>query len=277
MSNNANLMQNTDSINVENTVTENQVVSNTETEPVLGNEETPSESNEKTQDTVYEDPENQDLSNTVTENQDQTSVSQRPSYEVVFFVKYKNSPRPSEEDICNYFNTYGSVHHVVCPTDRNFAFVFMTQLATDIEHRRTRTIISQIITEMDPNNRFHITVASSRRPRNRTNYQQRGRGFRNRWPRRIYQERKYYSNNQQGQSDDNNVGNNNLIPVYENTNTNRYRGGNRGRGRGRGSGRIFNQRRNRRYLQSPPTNASSDNQHIGQYLQSPPLSESYDD
>ena len=92
----------------------------------------------------------------------------RSVYEVVFFAKYKNSPRPNNEELISYFSTYGVVHHVVCPENAIFAFVFMTSLSTEEEHRRTRFTIGQIIRDMDPNCRFHITVASS----NRDRYQQ---------------------------------------------------------------------------------------------------------
>ena len=86
-----------------------------------------------------------------------------PRYEVVFFVRYHSSARPSCEEITNYFNKYGTVDHVNSPENRNYAFVFMASLNTAVEHRRTRTSISQIINEMTPENRFHITVASSNR------------------------------------------------------------------------------------------------------------------
>ncbi|XWV26053.1 putative low complexity protein [Tupanvirus soda lake] len=88
---------------------------------------------------------------------------EKVNYEVVFFVRYNNSDRPSSEEITNFFNNYGAVHHVNCPEGRNYAFVFMSSLSTTAEHRRTRTTISQIIHDMTPENRFHITVASSNR------------------------------------------------------------------------------------------------------------------
>lgn len=89
------------------------------------------------------------------------ATSTRNNYEVVFFARYKINPRPSAEDVTSFFNKYGVVHHVNCPEGRNFAFIFMTSLSTPVEHRRTRTTISQIIHEMTPETRFHITVASS--------------------------------------------------------------------------------------------------------------------
>ncbi|XWV24807.1 putative low complexity protein [Tupanvirus deep ocean] len=88
---------------------------------------------------------------------------EKVNYEVVFFVRYNNSDRPSSEEITNFFNNYGVVHHVNCPEGRNYAFIFMSSLSTTAEHRRTRTTISQIIHDMTPENRFHITVASSNR------------------------------------------------------------------------------------------------------------------
>lgn len=87
----------------------------------------------------------------------------KSNYEVVFFARYNNYPRPSVEEITKYFNKYGKVDHVNCPEGRNYAFVFISELSTPVEHRRTRTTISQIINDMTPENRFHITVASSNR------------------------------------------------------------------------------------------------------------------
>lgn len=88
---------------------------------------------------------------------------EKVNYEVVFFARYKHNPRPSNEDIIKFFNNYGVVHHVNCPDRRNYAFVFMNSLSTPVEHRRTRTTISQIIQDMNPENRFHISVANSNR------------------------------------------------------------------------------------------------------------------
>lgn len=91
---------------------------------------------------------------------------ERVNYEVVFFIKYTTINRPSTEEITNFFNNYGRVHHVKCPNNRNYAFVFMQSLNTPAEHRRTRWTISKIIENMTPENKFYITVASS----NRQNY-----------------------------------------------------------------------------------------------------------
>ena len=94
-------------------------------------------------------------------------LNQRNRYEVVFYVRYDNG-RPSAEDISNFFSTYGVVDHVVCPQNRNCAFVHMIYLATTVERRRTRTTISQIINDvakLPPGNHFHISVARSRRRR----------------------------------------------------------------------------------------------------------------
>lgn len=87
----------------------------------------------------------------------------KPKYEVVFFARYPNSPRPTSEEITNFFNNYGVVHHLVCPDGKNFAIIFMNSLSTTIERRRTRTTISQIIKDMTPENKFYITVANSNR------------------------------------------------------------------------------------------------------------------
>lgn len=89
-------------------------------------------------------------------------VTPKIKYQVVFFLKY-SSVRPPMDDIITFFNNYGEVHHVNCPENKNIAFVFMTSLSTPVEHRRTRTTISQIIKDMPTENRFHITVASSNR------------------------------------------------------------------------------------------------------------------
>ena len=88
---------------------------------------------------------------------------EKVNYEVVFFARYHTSLRPPAEDVTAYFNQYGTVHHVNCPKDSNYAFVFMSSLNTTAERRRTRTTISKIIQDMTPENKFHITVASSNR------------------------------------------------------------------------------------------------------------------
>ena len=132
---------------------------------------------------VNDDPQNANEGN-------QTSFShshkERPDYEVVFFARYGSNPRPPIEKITDFFNKYGVVHHVNCPEGRNYAFVFMSSLNTTAEHRRTRTTISQIIKDMTPETRFHLTVASSNRtpqffPTRRYNYY------------RGYQPRQYYN------------------------------------------------------------------------------------
>ena len=108
----------------------------------------------------------------VSNTQNTTNSKDRNTYEVVFFIKYHipNIPRPSKEDAETFFNNYGVVHHINYPQNRNFMFVFMTSLNTPVEHRRTRTTISQIIRDMTPENKFHITVANSNRGRFRNNY-----------------------------------------------------------------------------------------------------------
>lgn len=121
-----------------------------------------------------------DGTNVVNEVRDENE-NDRVNYEVVFFVKYNQNPRPSSEELTALFNNYGVVHHINCPENRNFAFIFMTSLNTEVEHRRTRTTICKIIQDMTPETRFHITVANSnynrfnQRPFNRYN----NRGYRN--------------------------------------------------------------------------------------------------
>ncbi|AVL94919.1 hypothetical protein ma533 [Moumouvirus australiensis] len=109
--------------------------------------------------------ENQNSESVTPEQTESIKSMERPNYEVVFFARYNKDKRPPSEDITNFFNKYGVVHHVKCPEARNCAFIFMTSLNTTAEHRRTRTTISQIIHDMTPENQFHITVADGRRPR----------------------------------------------------------------------------------------------------------------
>lgn len=106
-----------------------------------------------------------------------TIQQERTNYEVVFFARYYNG-RPSVDEIINFFNNYGVVHHVNCPEGRNNAFIFMSSLSTTVEHRRTRTTINQIRNDMTPEIQFHITVASSNRPihRRQSNQYHGGRG-----------------------------------------------------------------------------------------------------
>lgn len=80
-----------------------------------------------------------------------------------FFARYNHGPRPQTLDIVNFFNNYGVVHHVNCPATKNYAFIFMASLNINASHRRTRSTISQIIHNMTPETRFHISVASSNR------------------------------------------------------------------------------------------------------------------
>lgn len=85
--------------------------------------------------------------------------------EVVFFAKYKNYPRPGIDNITCFFNNYGTVTHVICPHDKNFAFIAMDSLniGTDVEYGRINKTISQIIHDLTPETQFHITVANSNR------------------------------------------------------------------------------------------------------------------
>ncbi len=123
------------------------------------------ETNESTDST---NPESVEVEDQVFE-EEQTPAPQQEkvSYEVVFFARYNSElyPRPSEKDIVSFFNEYGVVHHVRCPENNNFAFVFMTSLNTPEEHKRTRSTIYKIIQDMTPETKFRVTVASSNRPR----------------------------------------------------------------------------------------------------------------
>uniref|UniRef100_A0A6C0LST9 RRM domain-containing protein n=1 Tax=viral metagenome TaxID=1070528 RepID=A0A6C0LST9_9ZZZZ len=99
-------------------------------------------------------------------------IQTQVNYEVVFFARYYDTKnlRPSKEDIESFFNKYGVVHHVNCPEGKNFAFIFMTSLNTEVIYRRTRTTISQIIHDMTDDNKFHLTVASSNRSKYNSHY-----------------------------------------------------------------------------------------------------------
>ncbi|AYV85079.1 MAG: putative low complexity protein [Satyrvirus sp.] len=108
-----------------------------------------------------------DSSECVNENGSlQETKQEKENFEVVFFIRYNTNPRPSEEEITKFFNNYGAVHHVKCPENKNYAYVFMSSLSTSAEHRRTRTSIGEIIKDMTPENKFHITVARSNRAGN---------------------------------------------------------------------------------------------------------------
>ena len=102
-------------------------------------------------------------------------------FEVVFFVRYTVVPRPSIEDITALFNNYGTVHHVNCPKNKHYAFVFITSLNTTLEHRRTHIVINQIINDMPPGSYFHITVAKQY-----TNYRNKIRSYNKYKQRRPY-------------------------------------------------------------------------------------------
>lgn len=93
--------------------------------------------------------------------------STKPQYEVVFFIRYPYGTRPSSDTILSFFSNYGKVDHVDDPKNRDFAYVFMHTLSTTVEHRRTRTTITEIINNMTPETKFYITVASSNRNQSR--------------------------------------------------------------------------------------------------------------
>lgn len=129
-------------------------------------------SNENTDGTINEQNNVESITIDQQINEPQINEPQiRTSYEVVFFAKYNKNPRPTLEQMTNFFNGYGTVHHINYPTDRNYAFIFMTKLSTNAEHRRTRTTIGQIIHDMTPETQFRITVASSNRRPNATHSQ----------------------------------------------------------------------------------------------------------
>lgn len=135
---------------------------------------------------------NQEIQNSDTDNQpkivesdvsvsntDNDTTTKKNPYEVVFFARYNYGLRPSNDEIHNFFSKYGEIDHINCPENRSFAFIFMNKLSTDAEQRRTRNTIQQIIRDMTPETRFHITVASSR-PRFPQNYQPNNRRYNNR-------------------------------------------------------------------------------------------------
>jgi len=125
---------------------------------------------------------------TVNEEENENN-NERIKYEVVLYAAYNNEsyPRPSEEDIEKFFNKYGKVDHIVCPEDKNCAFIFMESLNTDAEFKRTRTVINEIIKNMTTEENFYITVARSKR----SNYHRRGEYQRSQNPRYRYPNDRY--------------------------------------------------------------------------------------
>lgn len=93
------------------------------------------------------------------------SYTRTKKFEVVFYVKFRNN-RPPEDEIIEYFNTYGVVDHINCPENSNNTFIFMKTLSTTATTKRTYHTIKRIIDEMDLHNRFYISVASSNRNKN---------------------------------------------------------------------------------------------------------------
>ena len=141
---------------------------------------------------------NDDVPTSGTSDQSQAEQREKVNYEVVFFARYHSCTRPPADDVTAYFNKYGTVHHVNCPKDTNYAFVFMASLNTTAEKRRTRTTISQIIQDMTPENKFHITVASSNRGAYSQSYQPRqynNNGYQNNSENRNYGQRQYNRSN----------------------------------------------------------------------------------
>lgn len=101
------------------------------------------------------------------ENQPTNIESPKQHFEVVFYTKFGllNGPsRPTPEQLTDYFNRYGDVHHVKCPDDRQIAFIFMTSLNTNATQYRVRVTKEQIIKDMTPETKFYINVANSRKP-----------------------------------------------------------------------------------------------------------------
>lgn len=139
-------------------------------------------------------PTNTESSNTESSN----TESPKQHFEVVFYTKFGllNGPsRPTPEQLTDYFNKYGEVHHVKCPDDRQIAFVFMTSLNTNATQYRVRVTKEQIIKDMTPETKFYINVANSRRPQQGgfTDTRQRS----DSQPRNYHQQSRY--NNQQQQ------------------------------------------------------------------------------
>lgn len=93
----------------------------------------------------------------------------KKKYEVNFYVRYPVT-RPSTEELTNLFNLYGEVDHIVCPVDKNYAFVYMRSLNTVSEVKRTQATIGKIIYEMPSNDRFYISVANSNKGKGQKGY-----------------------------------------------------------------------------------------------------------
>ena len=110
----------------------------------------------------------------------------RPHYAVVLFVKYGldgSIPRPSLDDVNDFFGNFGEIDHLTYPENKDFVFVFMKSLNTTAAYQKTRTVIADIIHTMTPETRFYVSVANSRRntpsqsgpdtePRNTRSYNQ---------------------------------------------------------------------------------------------------------
>ena len=94
--------------------------------------------------------------------------NKKPQYEVVLYVRYNlnDKGRPDEKSILDKFNKYGVVDYVKCPEDTDYAFIFMKKLNTTVKHRRTRTVIDKIKSDMTVNDCFYIDVARSTKYKN---------------------------------------------------------------------------------------------------------------
>ena len=94
------------------------------------------------------------------EERAQTKKEQKSNYEVVFYVRYNldQGEKPTEEEVTKYFNKYGEIDHVKSPYNRDYYFIFFNKLNTEASHRRTKTVMYQIIGEMG-DRPFYINVA----------------------------------------------------------------------------------------------------------------------
>lgn len=94
------------------------------------------------------------------ENTEGWKTQGKKKYAVNFYVRYPVT-RPSREELTDLFNLYGEVDHIVCPIDKNYAFVYMRSLNSIMEKSKIQSTIGKIIYEMPSNDRFYISVANS--------------------------------------------------------------------------------------------------------------------
>lgn len=128
----------------------------------------------------------QNLSN----EQNSESLNNEANCVVVFISRYNMIPRPNIENIKNLFSKYGTVSQVMCPQNANIALVSMCNLvelannslnnvseyrSNDI-NTKVYNIINDIIINMNPNAKFHVSIAKTNQYRKNKNMNNSGSG-----------------------------------------------------------------------------------------------------